>query len=221
MNRKYVFFDFDGTLVDTSQGIINTVSLVLERYGIKEPDKTVLHTFIGPPLTDSFARHYHFPREQIDEAVRIFRKHYNETGIHESEPYPGISDVLQILRGAGFSCVVTSSKPEAFLHFLLKRFEIDQYFDCIIGATMDGSRILKEDIIRLAMEQNNVNPGEAIVVGDHPLDIRGAHACGLESCAALYGFGDKHELAETKPEYTVERPEDIPDAVTQWKHHQP
>ena len=65
-----ILFDLDGTLIDSSEGIIKCVLFTLDFYGIKEPDTAKLYRFIGPPLSESFERYYGFSHEKTYEAVQ-------------------------------------------------------------------------------------------------------------------------------------------------------
>ena len=68
MTKKAIFFDLDGTLTDSGEGIINCAILALEHYGLPIPDRDVMRTFVGPPLGDSFLRHG-VPEDKISEAI--------------------------------------------------------------------------------------------------------------------------------------------------------
>ena len=75
------FFDLDGTIIDSSPGITNSVMYALEKFGIEETEREKLYKFIGPPLTDSFARFYGFDDEKSWKAVEYYREYYQDTGI--------------------------------------------------------------------------------------------------------------------------------------------
>ena len=56
MEYNTFLFDLDGTLIDSSEGIINSVIYALKKFGIEETEREKLHAFIGPPLTASIIR---------------------------------------------------------------------------------------------------------------------------------------------------------------------
>ena len=93
-----ILFDLDGTLIDSSEGIIKCVLYTLDFYGIKEPDTAKLYRFIGPPLSESFERYYGFSHEKAYEAVQKYRERYNTTGIFECKLYPGVEKCIYIKR---------------------------------------------------------------------------------------------------------------------------
>lgn len=95
------FFDLDGTIIDSSPGITNSVMYALEKFGIEETEREKLYKFIGPPLTDSFARFYGFDDEKSWKAVEYYREYYQDTGIFECSVYPGFEKSLKALKAAG------------------------------------------------------------------------------------------------------------------------
>ena len=118
--------------------------------------------------------------------------------------------MLQDLKESGKKLILATSKPEKFTMLILEHFDLLKYFDFVAGATMDGSRGEKADVIRYALEISGIeDKSEAIMVGDRKFDILGAKENGLASIGVLYGFGDREELTEAGADYIVEKAEDI------------
>ena len=69
MRKKYILFDLDGTLTDSSEGITKSVQYALDKLGITENDEAVLKRYIGPPLDESFAKFHGLSREDALKAV--------------------------------------------------------------------------------------------------------------------------------------------------------
>ena len=91
---RYIFFDLDGTLTDSKEGVINSVRWTLQRMGAPAPEETTLLRFIGPPLQDSFQRFCGFSPERAAEAVTLFRERYLPVGQFENQAAPGAADLL-------------------------------------------------------------------------------------------------------------------------------
>ena len=119
-----ILFDLDGTLIDSSEGIIKCVLYTLDFYGIKEPDTAKLYRFIGPPLSESFERYYGFSHEKAYEAVQKYRERYNTTGIFECKLYPGVEKCIRTLKEQGYRIGMASSKPEESCRRILDHFGI-------------------------------------------------------------------------------------------------
>lgn len=205
-----VLFDLDGTLTDPGIGITNSVSYVLERYGIEVPAREELYRFIGPPLHESFERYYNFSEEEAKKAVKCYREYYREKGIYENRVYDGIENVLKALKDSGKKAAVATSKPEEFARKILEHFHLSQYFLHIAGASMDGSRTQKHEMILDALDACQIkDKSEVIMVGDREYDVIGASKVGIDSLGVLYGYGDYEELKRAGADYIVKEPKDI------------
>lgn len=189
---KAILFDLDGTLTDSGEGIINCAKLALSHFGISIPGDQEMREFVGPPLDLTF-RKFGVPADKIDEAICVYRSRYKTVGKYENFPYPGIRELLHALRDAGHRLFVATSKPEALSVDILQHFALDGYFEIIAGATFDGSRSSKADVIAYLLEQVG-NLDNTVMVGDTVFDITGAHAHGIPAIGVAWGYGDVAEM---------------------------
>jgi len=207
---KYVLFDLDGTLTNPEIGITSSVIYALEKFGIKVEDRKELLPFIGPPLTYSFETFYGLSKEDSELAVKYYRERFSVKGLYENEVYDGVEKMLQTLKDRGKILVIATSKPEEFTLKILEHFDLLKYFDYVAGATMDGSRGEKGDVIRYAIEISGIeDKSQAIMIGDRHYDICGAKENGLDSMGVLFGFGDYEELTKAGADYIAESVVDI------------
>lgn len=207
---EYIIFDLDGTLTNPEIGITNCVMYALDKFGIKENDRKKLHPFIGPPLTYSFQNFYGLSEEESKQAVAFYRERFSVKGLYENEVYAGVPELLQILKEQGKKLIIATSKPEEYTIKILKHFDLYQYFDFVAGATMDGSRGEKSEIITYALQNINIeDKSQAVMVGDRKYDVLGAQENGLDSIGVLFGFGDLEELTKAGATYIAETVEDI------------
>ena len=199
---QYIFFDLDGTLTDPGEGITNSVAYALDKFNIRVEDKRSLYKFIGPPLQESFQKFYGFSKEQSLQAVEYYREYFRGTGIFENEVYDGVEEMLHSLKKEGKHILLATSKPEEFAKRILEHFQLMQYFDYVAGATMDGTRCKKGEIIQYAIDNYPVeNLSDAVMVGDREHDILGARQVGMDSIGVLYGYGDYEELSKAGANY--------------------
>jgi len=195
MKKRLLFFDLDGTLTDPGEGTRRAVCAALERFGIRESRRAVLDSFIGPPLAESFRRHYGFGPDETRQAVAAYRGYYEERGWAENVPYRGIRDALEVLRSSGCRMVLASSKPERFAGRILGRFGLREYFGGLVCASLDGSVSTKEEVLALAL--GSYPPAadeEAFMIGDRDLDVLAGKRFGLRTVGAVYGYGGREEL---------------------------
>lgn len=209
---KNVLFDLDGTITNPYGGISRSVIYACEKFGLPAPDVQTLKSFIGPPLYDSFKLHCGLSDGDAKLAVKYYREYYEPRGIFDCEVYDGIPQMLAALREGGVNIYLATSKPEVFAVRILEKFGLIEYFSGVAGATMNGSRIEKSDVIAYALEKFRIGKG-AFMVGDRKYDILGAKACGLKSIGALYGFGGEDELKAAAADYIVAAPKDIANIV--------
>ena len=211
--KKYsaVFFDLDGTIVDSGEGVTNSVAYALEKFGIEVEDKSTLTRFIGPPLVYSFKTFYSFDDEKALKAIEYYREYYTTKGIFEGYIYDGIPQALKTLNEAGMCVILATSKPEEFAKKILAEAGLDTHFSYIAGASMDEkTRNTKIQVIDYALKACNIDtPSDVIMVGDRFYDIEGAHHFGMECIAVLYGYGNREEFEKYGSEYIAKTPRDV------------
>jgi phosphoglycolate phosphatase len=191
---KAVFFDLDGTLTDSGEGIINCAILALEHFGLPIPSREALRVFVGPPLDQSFINHG-VPADKTDEAIRVYRSRYTTVGKFENFPYPGVEELLQKLKNAGCRLFVATSKPEGMSVEILEKFGLAHYFEKICGATLDGSRSHKADVIAYLLGQVD-GVKNVVMVGDTAFDVIGAKAHGIPTIGVSWGYGKVSDMTD-------------------------
>ncbi|WP_045521028.1 HAD family hydrolase [Neobacillus niacini] len=207
---KVILFDLDGTLSDPKVGITKSVQYALQKMDIVEPDIDKLECFIGSPLQVSFAEHYNFDEENTQKSIDFYRERFKEKGMFENELYSNISLLLKSLKEQQFSLVVATSKPTVFSEKILKYFNIDQYFDLVVGSNLDGTRTSKTEIIQYILDKyNEYKLDNFIMIGDRKHDIIGANNNGIDSIGVTYGYGSFDELNHSNPTYIVKSVEEL------------
>lgn len=202
MRKKYVLFDLDGTITDPGVGIRKSVEYALNKLDIKEEDLNRLYKFIGPPLKESFIKYYNLSEEDAEKAIIFYREYFSSKGIYENEVYENFEDILMSLKAKGCKIIVATSKPTFFAEIILKHFNLKKYFDFISGSNLDGTRVKKAEIIKYAIEENNITElSEVIMIGDREHDILGAKTVGVESIGVVYGYGTYDELFNSGANY--------------------
>jgi len=208
MNYDLALFDLDGTLTDPGEGITNSVAYALREMGITPPPREQLYKFIGPPLVDSFKAYFGMSEADAEEAVRLYRVYFADTGIFENEPYPGAKEMLVTLKNAGVKLTLATSKPIVFARRILERYGFAEYFDFAAGSELDGTRASKADVVRYALDISG-EYSRAIMVGDRMHDVHGAAEHSLECIGVLYGYGSREELEEAGAKYIAANPEEV------------
>lgn len=99
---KGIIFDLDGTLLDTSEGVLASIRHTIKTMNYRELPLETLLTFIGPPVKRSLMNHYGLTDQEADEATEVFRQQYKNKDLLKAKPYDGILELLKALKDQGF-----------------------------------------------------------------------------------------------------------------------
>lgn len=196
---KNVFFDLDGTIVDSEPGILEGLKIALTEFGYDIPEYAVLRKCIGPPFLYSFPNLLHIKEADIQPCIDRYRQYYDkENGLFNCSVYDGVEALLQRLVNEGYSLTICSSKPEVTCRKLLKGICLDKYFNDICGSTLDGKIDNKVDVIKLCFKRAPwQKQDETILIGDTKFDVLGAKKAGIDCIGITWGFGTKEDLETT------------------------
>ena len=207
-----LLFDLDGTLTDSTEGILKCLAYALERMGYEVPEDT--NKFLGPPLRQSLTEFLGMSMEQADEAVRIFRERYSVVGLFENRVYDGIPEMLERLKSGGKRLMVATSKAEIYAVRIFERFGLAQYFEIVGGAELDGSRDYKDEVIEYVLAKAGITDRSTVLmIGDRRQDILGAHKTNIECMGILWGFGSMEELTQAGADYIARTPQEAADML--------
>lgn len=189
MSKKLVIFDLDGTLMDTSSGILLAVRDAIKEHGMPELSEEQLRTFIGPPIQWSFEAQYGISKEQAQSMADTFRALYSTKHLLGAVPYPGIYDLLKAIDGRGLKSAIATYKREDYALRLLMHYHFDDYTDIMYGGDNDGT-LKKRDIIQKCIDTAGVTDlNEVVMVGDTLHDANGAKELGVDFIGVSFGFG--------------------------------
>ena len=180
-----LLFDLDGTLTDSTEGILKCLVNAIEQMGFEVPEDT--NKFLGPPIRQSFAEFCGMNEEQTAQAVKIFRERYSK---------------------------VATRKPQVYAIHIFDRFGLSQYFEFVGGAELDGSRDYKDEVIEYVLAQTGITDRSSVLmIGDRRQDVLGAHKTGIKCMGILWGYGSTEELTEAGADYIAETPDKAAEAI--------
>lgn len=204
-----LFFDLDGTLIDSAVGITRCVAHALTRMGLPIPPEPELRGWIGPSLRTSFAPLLG-EAARIEQAVEHYRERFDSHGWTEHEVYPGIAETLQRLHATGHRLAVVTAKNEPHARRIVDHLPFGPLFDDVIGATADGSLSEKPELIGAALHRCGVAADDCVMIGDRRMDIEGARHHGMANIGVLWGFGRETELRGAGAERLAATPAQLP-----------
>ncbi len=208
MSRDVLFFDLDGTLIDSAVGITQCVAHALTQMGQPVPPQAELRRWIGPSLRTSFAPLFNDPA-QVEQAVTYYRERFDVVGWREHEVYPRIGQVVQALKDRGHRLAIVTAKNEPHARRIVEHLPFGDCFEDVIGATPDGSRSEKPQLVAEALHRLSLTPAQCWMIGDRRMDIEGARHHGLRNIGVLWGFGGAEELTAAGAAHLAQAPDDL------------
>lgn len=186
---KTVLFDLDGTISNTSEGILFCLKKVFVKYGIN-PDDYNLYQFIGPPLLWTFNYVLGDGMDQF-RALEDFRKEYADH-MYDNTLYDGVEDLLIYLKGKGYTVGVATSKYEPMAYKVLEKLGVLGYFDFVYGALENRGE--KDEILHAIFTDGKAEKSTTVLIGDTFYDLRGAQREKIDAIAVTYGFGKREDF---------------------------
>ena len=184
---QLVIFDLDGTLTDSADGVVASFRYALATIGAKVPDGDLAERVVGPPMHHTLASMG--LGERADEAISAYRADYTSRGWAMNSVYVGVPQLLADLRAAQIRLAVATSKAEPVARRILDHFGLTDHFDVIAGASIDGTRASKADVVAYALSQLGTLPERVLMVGDRAHDVEGAAAHGIATVVVGWGYG--------------------------------
>jgi len=196
-----ILFDLDGTLIDSSEGVVRSFNYVFRQIGVPLPDPSEIKATIGYPLRESFRR---FTDHDPDECYRLFQEKAEEVLIPSTFLLPGVEDTVRHLFEHGYRLGVATTKNRNHLVGILERLDVARYFQDVSGG--DEVKHVKPDpeILLLTLRKLRRTPETSVYVGDTILDIRAARGAGMTSISVLGGTSSREEIEDEAPDLILE-----------------
>ena len=211
MAYRLFLFDLDGTLVDTSPGILEALRRMEQEVGVEPLPPKTLEIFIGPPLEWSMETYYGLEPREAKAWAEIYRRIYTEENcIAKSRLYPYIRETLALIREKGGKCAVASLKIDRMVAATLNVYDLAPEFDALVGRS--EACPTKADTIREAMRLLDwQDKSTAVLLGDSRYDGEGAMEAGVDFVPLTYGFGfaEPGSMDGLVCTAVAEKPEDV------------
>ena len=209
---RAVLFDLDGTLTDPAPGLIRCLTHAFAAVGLPIPGRTEMLAAIGPPWEDYLAASMGVPHDLVDEVIAAYRSEYAGGGMFEADLFEGVPQLLADLVDEGFELALATSKPLPSAELILDHFGLTGYFTALGGATMDGSRRHKHDVMDFALDL--LGHRDAVMVGDRKYDVLGAAHHGIACIGVTWGHAEDGEFDDHPPAAYAAHPADVLALVT-------
>lgn len=206
-----IIFDADGTLIDSSDGIISAVEKVIKLYNFKLLNQNELKEFIATsPIQKAFMTFCNANEILAQECSVKYRQYYLNDDLYKTKIYDGIIELLDFLKNKNYKIGIASYKRQDTLDKILNHLNLCKYFECILGADNEN-KLTKKDIIQKCILQLNSNSENTIYIGDSFSDGIASKELNCKFIAVKYGFGfrNEKEILKCNPIFTAEKVTDI------------
>lgn len=206
METKVIIFDFDGTLCDTRSNIIVAFRATMERLGLEMRDEATCGATIGLTLRDGFKSMYPTLDDvAIDNCVDTYRQIFAERREElMPELFPGVKATLEELHKRGHRMTIASSRLTDSLLLFMRHHAIDHYFEYVVGSDSVTNHKPHPEPALKTLAELKIEPSEAIMVGDMPVDIAMAHNASIRAVGVSFGNATHEELAEAKADWIID-----------------
>lgn len=208
-----LIFDFDGTLFDTEDGIIDSFRYAVENNGLGKKSDSELRSWIGIPLDDLFEK-LTKDKKVLRKCIKDHRKRYAELIFKETRLFPGAKRFLT--KNQNRWLVIASTKPEPFVRKILRHYKMTGLFDLIIGSPIHGRELQKEKILDRALSQmkkKGISADDGAYIGDRKYDMEAGRHHGLTAIGVSFGIGGRKELTKAKADIIVKSFEELDKAI--------
>ncbi|MBQ6068136.1 MAG: HAD-IA family hydrolase [Bacteroidales bacterium] len=191
-----LILDFDGTLADTRRNIVMTLQQVMRQLGYPVADDDACAATIGIPLRDAFLRLIpQATKADADLCTSTYRQFF-EANRRQLVPqlFPHVRETLELLRLRGIQMAIASSRTSTSLSAFLDDMDIAPYFQLVVGAQEVSQPKPSPMPVLHILHKLHLTPGQALVVGDMPVDILMGAGAGTRTCGVTYGNGIPADL---------------------------
>ncbi len=216
MKRKAVLFDFDGTIADTNQLIIDSWKHThREIYGQEMEEARIIATF-GEMLLESFARE--FPGQDMDKLLRLYRTFQKERFLDVISIFPGVYELISELKKSGYLVGIVTSRMRETTIQALDSFGLTGFTDAIVAGEDTTRHKPNPDPVLKALQMLDIPASDSIMVGDSAYDMLAAKAANVETVFVRWSVAAKaDELdAGARPGYIIDEAGDLLDVVKKY-----
>ena len=208
LRYRAVLFDLDGTLVDSYTALTEAVNYARREHGLHELSAARIRDFVGDGLETMLQRA--FEREDVPRSARVaFENRYDEICCQESKVLADVAETIAALHALGVAMAVCTNKPTSFSKKILDFLQLSPFFLAIVGPDLAGARKPDARHVLHTLEATACAAGEALFVGDMPVDVHAARNSGMAVAVVATGSSSAEALRAARPDHYLDRFSDL------------
>jgi phosphoglycolate phosphatase len=187
-----ILFDLDGTLIDSTEAILESFHHAFDFYGYEHPVDEAIKALIGHPLDYMFA-HLGVEEEKVWDFVAVYKEHYREISTQKTVLLPHAREAIELAASFAKLGIVTT-KTGKYSQILMEYFGVMDKFDVLIGREhVEHPKPHAEPILK-ALEAFDVEDKDVWMIGDTQMDMAAADAAGIHAIAVTSGYDSRDTL---------------------------
>lgn len=204
---RAIIFDLDGTLLNTLDGLKDSVNFALDKFSYQEKTLAEIRSFVGNGVAKLVERAIPEGKENpnFDKCLKIFKENYSQTMQNKTYSYSNIIELLKILKNKNIRTAVVSNKYDKAVKELCTQY-FNDLIDIAIGESENCKPKPSTDGIDKAIKELNVKKDEILYVGDSEVDIFTARNANIKLIAVSWGFRDVSYLKENGANTIIDEP---------------
>ncbi len=217
---KAVFFDLDGTLVDTAPEAAEALNRTLARHGVAAVQPEDVRSWFGRGMMalldealDALANGCQLP--PLAELQKEFSGHYRDLSGQMSDLYPAVRETLQALRDRGVKCVLITNKEKLCAQRVIDSHGLTALFDVRVYGDTYPTRKPDPGGICLHLEHWGIAPEQALLVGDSEIDAATGRNAGTRVWLASYGYMRGGSVYEADADRVIDSLDELRAAVAE------
>lgn len=193
---KNIFFDFDGTLMNTWPGIETTLRASFQALAIPVRDDAITRALVGIPIMKVFEELLGGDPVSAGLATQKYRELFPVVGMSGARPYEGVVGMLQELTMRGRELFLVTARNEMITKQMMKDHDLTGFFTWVRGEQEGEVPDGKAHMVAEVLHKFSLDPGGCAMVGDRRYDIDAALANGMQAVGVTYGYGTREELLD-------------------------
>jgi phosphoglycolate phosphatase len=209
-----VIFDLDGTLIDSSIDLANSVNATRAHLGLPPIENEVVYSYVGngAPVLIRKALGPEYSEKVVEDALQFFLGYYREHMLDNTVLYPGVREALERFRAAGIPMAVLTNKPVRFSEAIVDGLGLTAHFIRVYGGNSFDFKKPHPVGVEKLMGESGARREETVMVGDSGVDVQTARNAKITACGVTWGFQPETFTAHP-PDFLIDKPEELADRV--------